>query len=84
MDDGDNNKEQPMDENKFWLRIWQLLAGLAAVGILTTGGCVAYESKLVSDAMTSGKDPIAARCAISGTSTGYGQAALCTLKAAGK
>jgi hypothetical protein len=80
VNEGDNNKEQPMDENTFWLRIWQTVALVAAVGIVTVGGCTAYESKRVADAVAAGKDPIDARCGIAGT-TNSGTA-ICSIRAA--
>ena len=59
-----------MEENKFWLHINQMGAGLAVVAILTLGTCTAYESKLASDMVKGGTNPVAARCAVSiGTST---------------
>jgi hypothetical protein len=69
-----------MEENKFWLRLWQTVAVVAAIGILTIGGCTAYESKRVADAIAKGAQPIDARCGIVGTLGG--SAVPCVVRAA--
>lgn len=53
-----------MPDNHFWIRFWLCICAVAIAGIGTIGGCVAYESTLVSKAIEKGADPIAARCAM--------------------
>lgn len=57
--------------------VWRLIIGLAGVAIVTAGGCTAYESKLVADAIAAGVPPIHARCAINGWTNSNSSAVLC-------
>lgn len=57
-----------MDNDQiFWLRIWQTISALTAVGILMMGGCTCYETAKVAEMVAGGADPIAARCALGWT-----------------
>jgi hypothetical protein len=57
-----------MEENKFWLRIWSLIAGCISILVLTLGSCTAYTNKLIAQSA----DPIATSCATSnGNSAAY-------------
>ena len=69
-----------MKDNTFWLRIFQTIAGFLAVIVMSIGGCTAYESKRIADAIAGGADPIDARCGISGTS--ISGTTICTVRAA--
>jgi len=57
-----------MSENKFYIFILGLISAIFIVLIATIGACSIYESRLVSEAIKNGVDPISARCAISGSS----------------
>lgn len=65
-------------EQTFWLRIWQTIAVLCGVVVLTMTGCTSYESKLVADAISAGANPIDARCGIGGMTN---QSTLCAMRA---
>jgi hypothetical protein len=68
-----------MDENTYWLRIWQVTALVVVALIATVGGCTAYESKRVADAVERGINPIDASCGIRG---GANTSTICTLRSA--
>lgn len=67
-----------MDENTFWAFFLKCAALVLCVLIVTIGGCSAYESRLISEALASGKDPIEVRCAF-----GYGKD-VCLIRAVKK
>ena len=68
-----------MDENTFWSRVWMSIAVLIAVVIVTVGGCTAYESARIADAVERGADPIDARCGIAGMGNSL---SICSIRAA--
>lgn len=68
-----------MDENTFWIRIWQTIALVTVAFIATVGGCTAYESKRVADAIEHGANPIDAACGIRGSANAQ---TICTLRSA--
>ena len=66
-----------MNQNEFWLRLWQsVIAGLCVLA-LTIGSCGIYTASRISKAIANGADPISARCAFSDT----GRSPVCVLKA---
>lgn len=69
-----------MDDNKFWLRIWQTVAVAIVLVAAGPSACTAYESKRIADAIEAGADPIDARCGIAGTANAG--STICTLRAA--
>lgn len=71
-----------MEENTFWLRVWQTVAAALATVVLTIAGCSSYRTAAIERMVQGGADPIKASCAISGTGD-VGQVAIC-LAAAGK
>lgn len=68
--------------DKFWSVVWMCCAAVVISLIGTIGGCTAYESKLVADAIKGGSDPIDARCGITGSANSGGN--ICLLRAAKK
>jgi hypothetical protein len=71
-----------MDEGTFWLQIWRTVAGAVAAVALVIGGCTAYESKRIADAIEAGKDPIDARCGIAGAAGSDSMRVICSIRAA--
>ena len=67
-----------MDEATFWLQIWRAVIAAVVVLILTIGGCTAYESKRIADAVEKGTHPIDARCGIAGMENDRGT---CSIRA---
>jgi hypothetical protein len=67
-----------MDENTFWLRLWQSCLAVVAVFVLTVGGCDSYATKRIADAIDKGASPMDVRCAIGGTDHRSG---ICALRA---
>ena len=65
-----------MDEDTFWLRLWQTIAATVVALVLSAAGCTAYESNLIANAIAGGADPIDARCGIAGTSSSRDQCLL--------
>lgn len=53
-----------MEENKFWLRIWQTAAVTLCVFTLTVAGCVSNERAVLARMVKNGADPMRAACAI--------------------
>lgn len=68
-----------MEDNKLWALFWKCLAAAICVVCISVGGCVAYESTLVSGMVANGADPIAARCAMGTQDTSNKM--LCAVKA---
>lgn len=59
--------------------IQTIIAGLAAVLILTSPvACTIHQQAMVAKAIASGSDPIAARCALEGSSS---SSVICVVKA---
>ena len=52
-----------MEDNKFWLVVWKLIAIVVCILIVTVGGCTVYTNDKISKA----DDPIAYACATSGS-----------------
>jgi hypothetical protein len=69
-----------MEENTFWIRVWQMVAAVLATLILTAGGCTAYEARLISKAVEGGLHPIDARCGI-GSNVGDAMRQICSVRA---
>jgi hypothetical protein len=65
------------ENNKFWITFWKIAATTLIAVILIGGGCATTERVLISKAIESGTNPIAARCAIAG----FGQSdnAICAI-----
>lgn len=63
-----------MDENKFWLGVWVIVATGVCVIAITIAVSVYTSSKLIADA----DDPVAAACALD---SGYGKACIAYLGA---
>ncbi len=53
-----------MDENQYWIALWRTIAAAFAVLVITIGACTANRQHLVAEAIKSGVDPTAAKCAI--------------------
>lgn len=69
-----------MEENIFWLRIWQT-AAVAIVGVvLTMSGCVARQNTAVERLVKGGADPQEASCAIRGEESRSGVCAILAAK----
>jgi len=69
-----------MSDNTFYGCIWLSVAAVVMTLIATVGGCTAYESKRIADAIDKGADPIDARCGIAGTTHSGGT--ICAMRAA--
>jgi len=54
-----------MEENKYWITIWKLVAGTICVIIVSIGGCQSYQNKQIASLIATGIDPIKAACSIS-------------------
>lgn len=69
-----------MDDNKFWLAVWAIVAA-AVIGV---AGAVTYadahQRETVLKAIEGGADPLTARCAIGGH--GPSSAGICAIVAA--
>ena len=50
-------------EDLFWLRVWQSAFVLAAVAVLTTGGCTMHRNLLINQSISEGNDPVRVACA---------------------
>lgn len=58
-----------MEENTFWLRLWQSGAVALVLIVLTFAGCQARQSTAIERLVKDGADPIKAACAIQGSGT---------------
>ena len=54
-----------LEENTFWLRIWQTLCALIVAVIAIGAGCTAHNNARIAEAISKGSDPIEANCAFS-------------------
>lgn len=66
-----------MNEYELWVTMWRTFMFMVFTVTATIGGCDAYQNKLVADLVMHGTDPVAARCAIMGTSGEVGRTILC-------
>lgn len=57
------------DGQKFWLKLWQLLAVVLVAFIICTSSCSAYKVRCVSKAIEGGADPIKVKVAFDGGGT---------------
>ena len=71
-----------MNENKFWLCLWSLGAGVVSVLIIAVAISGACSDRQVTELIATGTDPIKAHCAIYGGRTG--NEAMCALAAQAK
>ena len=55
-----------MKENEFWIRALGIVSTVFIGLVVIGGGCSAHESRLISQAIKDGTNPIAASCAIRG------------------
>lgn len=53
-----------MDENKFWLRIWQSVIAGVCVLVATMAGCSSYKTSQAADLIRGGVDPLKVGCAL--------------------
>lgn len=67
-----------MDENVFWLRLWQTVGATIVCVVLSAGGCTAHTDYRIATAIEAGADPLAARCALSVHASGTDP--VCVLK----
>lgn len=54
-----------MDENKFWLRIWQTVGIVLCVTVVSIAGCTAHTDYRMNEMVHNGANPIDASCALS-------------------
>ena len=56
-----------MEENTFWLRLWQSVSVALVLVVLTIAGCNARQATAIERLVKDGADPIKAACAIQGS-----------------
>lgn len=56
-----------MEENAFWLRLWQSGAVALVLIVLTVAGCNARQVTAIERLVKDGADPVKAACAIQGS-----------------
>ena len=56
-----------MDENFFWLRLWQSVAVAFVIVVLAMAGCSMPQATAIERLVADGSDPQKASCAIRGT-----------------
>lgn len=56
-----------MEENTFWLRLWQSLSVALVLVVLTVAGCNARQVTAIEKLVNGGADPVKAACAIQGS-----------------
>jgi hypothetical protein len=74
--------EFAMEENTFWLRIWQTVAAALVALAMTVAGCSSYRSSTIERMVNGGADPIKSSCAVN-SGGDVGIVVLC-MAAAGK
>lgn len=59
-----------MNENEFWIALWRTAGAIVVCIVAVASGCVSYnntiETTRIAEAIKTGVEPLAARCAISG------------------
>jgi len=55
-------KVRKMEDNKFWYKVWRLVAVCFIFTVLSTASCNVIKANKVAEAVTRGENPIAARC----------------------
>lgn len=70
-----------MDDSKFWLGIWKLVATAICVLITTIGGCTAHTNYRMAELVKGGSDPLEVGC-LYDSSGSSGKWAVCGVKAA--
>lgn len=55
-----------MEENTFWLRIWQTAAAALVGLVLTFAGCTSIQNATIERMVKQGTDPLRAACAVRG------------------
>jgi len=51
-----------MEDNKFWYKVWRLVAICFLFTVLSATSCSVIKTNKVAEAVTRGENPIAARC----------------------
>jgi len=67
-----------VDDNIFWLRVWQIIGGVVCVLIVSLASCTANQNYIIKEMAGNGVSALDAACAISPTNMGSN----CTLRAA--
>lgn len=53
-----------MEENTFWLRLWQSVVAGICVLVATLAGCTSYKVSQAAELIQKGADPIKVGCAL--------------------
>lgn len=64
-----------MEDNKYWVIIWKLVAASFIILTITVGACTIHQQIKITELVAGGADPIKAQCAIYGVLSS--NAALC-------
>lgn len=66
-----------MEENQLWALFWKFAAAVAAVLIITVGGCTVHRDAKITSMVEHGANPLDASCAV-----GRDNSSVCAIRAA--